>query len=207
MRYLLVEDRTFVHLCIDWNQRFFQSELNNMGVDFGVPPVGGYIKINDNLEFIPLTEDEIPSYDPLYEYLAGPVYTYLADQAKETYTKFEDKIENIRPKLKAIVAAERYRRECLGVVVNVQDIDITVETDRETRNIFVQKYMLMGENDVSAWKFPEGWLNINKAELGYIIFNGATYIQNQFNWEQEMSDQIDAATTIAELKTLMVGVV
>ena len=82
MNYLLVENRqsgnpSILLGPIVWKPRFIQSEIDDLEVDYKVPPAEqGYIKINDNLEIIPVIEATDAGEDPLYEGLAGPFYNY-----------------------------------------------------------------------------------------------------------------------------------
>jgi hypothetical protein len=203
MKYILVEDRKIVHLVTDWRYRFIQRELDDLEIDFIAPPVEvGYIKINNNFEIFPITSSEMPDYDPIFEQLAGPFYEYRVNEVAESYLLNNRSIESIKTSLKEKVAAMRYNKEVAGVKITIQGKEITIETDRDTRNIFVQKYMLMDDNSTSEWKFPEGWLTLTKLELGTIIQVGANYIQSQFDWERNVSDQVDVATNINELRNI-----
>ena len=98
-----------------------------------------------------------------------------------------------------MVAVKRYVKEVAGTKATVQNTEVTVDTSREGRNVFVQKYSLMKTGDTVNWKFPEGWLTLTKIELGTIVTAGQTHIQSFFDWEKDYSDQIDAAQTKQDL--------
>jgi hypothetical protein len=206
MAFLLVEDRQSVLLGpMDWRQRFFQGELDDLEVDYKVPPVlTGYLRINDQLEIFPIVESTVPEHDPQFDQLAGPFWTFDNEEARGIYTRLDLNIDVIKSNLKNIAAAGRYRRENTPTTVTVQGTAVTLDVSRDNRNIFVQKYMMMGDADTVGWKFPETWLTLSKAELGSVIATGAAYIQAQFDWEKSIADSIDAASTADELKAIVI---
>lgn len=202
--YLLVENRQIIHLGpMEWRQRFFQSELNDLEVEFTVPPVEqGYIKINDNFEFIPVVSVEIPEYD-MFEELVGPTWNYDNNQAVGIYTKQQGNISAAKGNMKTIAASKRYEKENAPFTITVQGQSVSVDASRDNRNIFIQKYQLMADTDTVQWKFPEGWLTLTKAELGEVVLAGANHIQAQFDWEKSIIDQIDATDDVPTLKLIL----
>lgn len=204
MDYVLVEDQvSVIQGPGPWKHRFIQSDVDNLDIEYTVSPTepGGYLKIADNLEVYPASI-ETPSFDSLYQELIGPSWTFTNGVARGIYTVKDRDINQIKGHLKNLLAAERYKKEVAGIKLVVQDVEVTLETDRDIRNIFVQKYSLMGDNDTSEWKFPETWLTLTKLDLGIIIATGAAYIQAQFDWEKGFVDQIDSAETIESLKSI-----
>ena len=86
----------------------------------------------------------------------------------------------------------------------MQNVEVTADTNRGDRDIFIQKYLLMNENDVVTWKFPETWLNLTKLELGLIVAAGAAHVQNAFEWEDALVNQIGNCTTLEELDAIVI---
>lgn len=200
MIFILTENRQIVHLYTPWKQRMIQSELNDLEVDFKVPPVEqGYIKLNDNFEIIPVVSEIKPQIDLDFQEYAGPFFTYNETTVDVVYTVQDRSIDGIKQTLKDKLAVIRYTKEIAGTKATVQNNTVTIDTSRDGRNIFVQKYALMGANDTVMWKFPETWLNLTKNDLGQIVTQGAEHIQSQFNWEQSFVAQIDAAQEVATL--------
>ena len=207
MKYILVENKQSVLLGpVFWRHRFIQSELDDLEIEFTVPPTepNSYLNINDNLEIYPVDDPAIPAHDPKYETLAGPFWTFSNNTASGVYTAVQKSIQNIKSEMKQLAADERYKKEVAGAKVTVQGVQITADTSRDGRHLFLQKYSLMGDADTVDWKFPETWVTITKAELGAVIMAGANHIQAQYDWEKTVSDQIDAASTVAELKTIVI---
>lgn len=202
--YLLVENRQIVHLGpIPWRHRFIQSELDDLEVNFTVSPVEqGYIKINDNFEIFPITE-ETGSFDSRWEDPIGPFYTYHNDHATAEWQKQDKPLDQVRQMIKSVVAGLRYGKEMAGIKVTLRDgVEVTADTSRDGRAIFTQVYGTMADDATVDWKFPEGWFTVTKAELGTVIAGGFTYIQEQFVWEKTFGDRADSASTMDELKAI-----
>lgn len=138
----------------------------------------------------------------------GPFWTYedanIDIQATALWEQRDQDINIVKSNLKAKVADLRWKRELKGVTLTIQGTDVWCDTSRGNRDIFLQKYTLMGENDTINWKFPgDIWLNLTKTELGYIVSEGAAYIQTCFDWEASQSAIIDACVDLAELDALV----
>lgn len=207
MQYILVENKEIVHLGpIFWRHRFIQSELEDHEIDFVVPPVepNKYLKISDSFEIFPIELITQPSYDPLYEQLVGPYWSFDNNVAIGTYTVTSRDINTIKFDLKSLAASERYNKEVAGTKTIIQGQEVSVDTSRDGRNIFVQKYMMMGDAETVQWKFPECWLTLTKSELGEVVAAGAACVESQFVWEQGIVNQIEAATTTDELKAIII---
>jgi hypothetical protein len=202
--YLLVENQTTVLLGpTQWRPRYFQSELTDLEVEYALPLTEpGYIKINDMLELFPLGTSNAVSFDPIYQAPVGPYYTYVNNEAHENYTYRDVSIAESQSKLVPIVTAERYRREHLTTTATVQSTVVTLDTSRDTRNAFIQKFLLMGVDEIATWKFPEGWITLTKADVETCIKEISTYVQTQFDWENSVISSINSATTQAELKSI-----
>jgi hypothetical protein len=211
MAYLLVENRTTVLLgpMGSWKPRFIQAELDELEIDYKVSPAepeNGYLKIPDtNLEIMTLISLDYPPCDSIYQYYAGPFYTYNNDNTVSgTHEVFDvTNLDLIRPSLKNIVANNRYTVEIAGTKATVQDTVVTLDTSRDGRNVFIQKFLLMKPGETVEWKFPECWLTLTYEDLGLIVQTGANHIQSQFVWEAATVAQIDAASTVEELKAIV----
>lgn len=203
--YLLVENRKVIYLDMIWRPRMFQNELQDLGLMTDVlftETEPGYLKINDSFEIIPVTEVTSPEYDPRYERLSGPHVSYGDTFAEKVFIKEPNPIDNIKTELKSKISSERYNKEIVGFKHTIQGIEVTVDTSREIRNIFIQKLLIMDENEVANWKFNEAWVPITKHDLKELVSKGASYIQAQFDWEKDAVNKIDAAESIDELKSL-----
>lgn len=206
MQYLLTENKQTVLGPIFWRHRFIQSELDDLEINFTVPPIepNSYLKITNSLEIFPIESISQPLYDPTYEQLSGPTWTFTNNVANGSYTVVQKDLSIVKSELKNLAASERYKKEIAGVDTIVQGQNVHVDTSRDGRNIFIQKYFMMADTDTVQWKFPSTWLTLTKADLGLVVAAGATHIESQFVWEQGIVNQIETATTVNELEAIVI---
>jgi len=145
--------------------------------------------------------------NPKINRLEGPLWTYDDDnpevQATAAWVKADKSMDQVKAELKSVVANLRWQKENKGVTLTIQNTEVWCDTSRGNRDVFLQKYSLMGDADTINWKFPgDIWLTLTKPELGYIVFSGATYIQSCFDWEAAQGVIIDGCTTLEELDSL-----
>lgn len=202
MDYVMVENKKTVLVGpMPWRHRFFQRELIDLDIDYVVSPLEpfSYVKITDSIEIFPVVEILNSEFDPVFEHVSGPYWVFENESARGHFIKHYNDITVIKQSLKSQLAAERYRREILGVASVIQDRVVTITTDRQSRNIMNQHYMLMTEDQVVQWKFPEMWVALTKNSLATAIQGCNQYVQTQFDWEKSLSDSIDIAQTVEEL--------
>lgn len=138
----------------------------------------------------------------------GPFWVYddanTEIQAVATWEQRDRDINEVKANLKNEVAFLRWKKEDKGVTLTIQNTTVWCDTSRGNRDIFLQKYTIMPDNTTINWKFPNNiWLELTKAELGYIVSEGANYIQTCFDWEATKAAEIDNCTTLAELDALV----
>jgi len=186
----------------NWNKAFFEFILKRKKIDFEFIPRAP----TDELPFV-INQDtmiypaEIVKEDlnPLIQYHQGPSWEIKEDVAIANYQVVETKLEFAKNNFKQLLAEARYKKETESTTATIQDTQVTLDTSRDGRNIFIQKYILMGDDDTVNWKFPEGWLLLTKPDLGDIITVGAAHIQAAFDWEKQIADQIDSEQTVWDL--------
>jgi hypothetical protein len=206
--YVLEHNNQVINGPRQWNYHSFESSLeDDLDIIQKLPArkEDNFIIEIDSNTHIYKAELISPEYDPKFEYLHGPFWDFTTGIAVGTYTKETYDTNTIKGKLKEIVTANRYTKEISGVKTTVQGLEVSIDTSRDGRNIFVQKYVLMQDTDVAEWKFPEGWLTLTKSELGQIVSVGASYIQSQFDWEKNKMIEIDGLQTVEELKLVDLG--
>lgn len=191
---------------MDWNRAIFQGSLERKGVISALPRVAPDelpLIINEDAKIMRATESR-PEINPLVEYHYGPIWDTTGDVAVANYEVHDTIIDFARNNFKTLAAEERWKKEEAGTKINIRGTEVSLDTSREGRNVFIQKYSLMNENDTVNWKFPEGWLTLTKAELGLIVSTGAAYIQGCFDWEKGVNDEIDVAATKTELLAITI---
>lgn len=191
----------------DWNRPMFEGALQKLKLQTLLPrrdPQELPIVIDEDT-YITNASITIPPHNERIETYHGPYWNFEnMDLAVGTYEIKYKTLGSIRELLRNEAAAERYRKEVAGTKTTIQDLEVTLDTSRDGRNIFLQKYTLMGENDVVNWKFPEGWLTLTKTELGQAVLVGATHIQSAFDWEKAKVEEIEAAETVEELDAIVI---
>ncbi len=143
-----------------------------------------------------------PSLNPKTQQHNGPTWSFTESLATATYTVGDKDIGQVKQALIDQVAANRYTKEVAGTTTTIQSTLVTVDTMRGARDVFVQKYLLMGEGDTVMWKFPEGWLLLTKADLGTVVNAGVQHVEQMFVWEALKIQEINAATTLSTLDSI-----
>lgn len=143
----------------------------------------------------------IPNIDNRFERLDGPFWEFTENLGTATYVAAPKNLDLIKGEMKAIAARKRYEKEVAGFKMTINDQEVTIETGRDDRNVFVQALLLMPDDGQRIWKFPKEniWVSLNKAQIGSIVSTGAIYIQDQFNWEEDVCMRIDACDNTDDL--------
>ena len=156
--------------------------------------------IDENLSLYPV---EIAYQPPcsIFEQLSGPFFTFSDTMAYGRYVTVPKEIDNVKRELKATIASDRYNWEVEGIVVELNGQSLPIPTNREERNIFFQAALL--SVGTRSWKFgTDTWVDVTPEDLQYLVGAVVTHVQTCFNWENALLEQINAATTIDELKQL-----
>jgi hypothetical protein len=191
----------------DWNRPMFEGALQKLKLETLLPRRDPQELpfIIDEDTYITNAATVIPPHDEVIETYHGPYWNFEnKNLAVGTYEIKERPLGSIKEILINQAAAERYRKEVSGAKITIQGLEVSLDTSRDGRNIFLQKYTLMSDTDTVNWKFPEGWLTLTKAELGAVVFAGASHIQSTFDWEKEKVEEIEAATDAATLKAITI---
>jgi hypothetical protein len=199
--YAVIYDNKVVVGPINWNRGMFQGALERKGIQYPLSrtaPNNLPLTIDEHAKIMRVEEIR-PQMNPLVEFYYGPLWDITEEAAIANYEVHDSPIESMRYNLKQLAAQARYSKEVLGTTVTIQDKTVTIDTNRGARDIFVQKYLLMTESVTVNWKFPETWLTLTKSDLGLCVTAANQYIQQCFDWELNISEQIDQAQNKQEL--------
>lgn len=202
--FLLVHKNRVIVGPMSWHYGMFSHGLERIESTAFIPrsePQTLPLILDENTKIVKCREI-IPSYNKKIQYIHGPFWNFDEPIAIGTYEIKDTPIELVKNTLIEELAAERYKKEIAGCKVNIQSTEVTVDTNRGSRDIFIQKYLLMGDNDTVQWKFPEGWLTLSKTDLGAIVSAGVTHVQTAFNWEKTKLDLINNSTSSLELDSI-----
>jgi hypothetical protein len=199
--YAVIYDNKVVVGPMNWNRGMFQGALERKGIQYPLSrtaPNNLPLTIDEHAKIMRVEEIR-PQMNPLVEFYYGPLWDITEEAAIANYEVHDSPIESMRYNLKQLAAQARYSKEVLGTTVTIQDKTVTIDTNRGARDIFVQKYLLMTESVTVNWKFPETWLTLTKSDLGLCVTAANQYIQQCFDWELNISEQIDQAQNKQEL--------
>lgn len=202
MFYLITKNSQILLGPVAWNPGYFSNmlKLRDIVADFPLIEPNGYLETN-GLQIYPVMEMLEPAHNSLYEELAGPYWEFKSNSVSGFYKVRTRPIHTTKRALYEKVASVRYTKEVQGVKVTVAGIDVTCDTSREGKLPFITAYMTTSTDTIS-WKFPEAILDITRTDLENIVTAISQHVQTQFNWEKTILEQIDAATTVEELRSI-----
>lgn len=206
MAFVIIHKNRVIAGPLPWSQKYFTTVLKiRHKIDSNIPGIEPEVfpyVINEDTVIRKAVENR-PELNEMIHYHYGPLWDFSKDTVVANYEVKEVSIETARDNFKTLLAAQRYKKEIVGAKITLREKELSLDTSREGRNVFIQKFLLMSDTETVNWKFPECWFNLTKDELGQIVFAGASHIQSAFDWEKEIAEKIDAAQTIEELLNLI----
>ena len=210
VKYVLVQNNQILLGPFNWIKTRFESVIQeDFEIDVVLPsdmPSDIPYLVNQDLNLWIYTArpgEDIP-YNPRIEVHNGPFWTFNDKYAEYHYEPILMDLEIAKKFLIEKVAAERYKKEIKGIKETIQNTEITIDTTREGRAIFIQKYSIMQDTETVNWKFPESWLTINKSEFLQIITSFTNYIQQCFDWEKQLVNQINSCNSHTDLLPIVI---
>jgi hypothetical protein len=189
----------------------FEGALEKLNIPALLPrtdPEETPLEIQGLTTYVSGCQTVIPDHNNRTQTYYGPFWDFSDPRmAIGTYAIKTKELNDIRNGMRAEASSNRYVYEISGTKCTLQGLEVTIDTSRPGRDIFVQKFSIMSDAETVNWKFPEGWLTISKAELGTCIAAGAAHIQGAFDWEKNKNDEITAASTVDELAAIDLNVV
>lgn len=156
--------------------------------------------INETTSILPV-ELNYNTIDSDIEQPAGPIWLFTNEKAIGTYEAVPKPIDAVKNELKAIVAKQRYEKEVSGLEINGSKI----LTDRESQAQLNGAYVSLKNNLVTSidWKASNGsWVVLTLTEVEPLATAVSMHVQNCFTEEKIKCEEIDAVTTLAELKVI-----
>lgn len=186
---------------------------NNLGVDFAIPSrvilengdiveaVSPYISFNDGsmvverwIESNPTTEIDVK---------VGETIEFRDDKIVVVYNYDLPDIESLKEHIKSKVATKRWQQEIVGLTIN----DISYATDRESQTKYTAVAVAISQANPATWSINwktngGAFITLNAEEMSVIINDILQYIQDCFNKEYELQQQIDECTTIEQIMAI-----
>ena len=100
------------------------------------------------------------------------------------------------------LSVERYIYEISGITLN----GIQIQTDRTTQATVSAAFISLSQGLATSidWKTGSGqWIAIGLPEITAIAQAVVSHVQNAFSLEKTLSDQVNAATTIEEVESII----
>lgn len=207
MLYTLIRSNQIVTGPREWSPRYFEYFLKTeCGIDATVAetPVDSALMFDASTGIFPTYFDDTPVVDEKFEQLAGPKFYFdeFGNHHAQYYALEYDKPVIVQ-NLKSQVAQSRWIWETQPIIRTVQGRQLTLYTDREARTTYIQAFTTADDSYVATWKFPQGFVTLNKQDLQLIITEINTHVQNCFNWEANKNAEIDSKSTVAELRDII----
>ena len=206
--FVIVYDNQVVLGPMRWNKYRFENFLvEEYEVTATLPQTNEpetMVTVNDNCVIYPVQGSPDPIFNPVIEMLHGPFWDFSNNVATSSFQVQPLPIDAVKNMLKATTATERYRKEILGTTATIQGTIVSIATDRDSRNIVNNTYLIAGDADTIQWKFPEAWLTLTKSDLGLVVSTINSYVQEQFAWESAKVAEIDACQTSMELANVVI---
>ena len=193
---------------VNWNSKFFSSVIqSDLDLDYR-PEIKDSDKYKVPFDILPnvrIREVTViqPEYNPKTQFLNGPYWTYTENDATASYNVEYKNLDLVKSELKQEIAGIRYDKEISGTKITLNNKEISLTTNRSDRDLYVQKYIVMGDSDTVDWKFPEGWMTLTKSEMSDIVNAVNNHVQDAFLWELTKSTEIDNAITHEEALEIM----
>lgn len=204
--YVLVSDNFVLNGPRSWSPGSFGRTLReDLNINYLLPSNksdGEPIFITETVKILPVIFDDPPQHNSKIEYLHGPFWDLSGNVAIGSYTVERNHIDSVKSAFKQIVTSNRYTKEVSGITCTVQNTLVSVNTSREARGNYIQRYLMMGDNDTLDWKFADVWLNVTKNDMATITQAISDHIQQQFDWEANKHIEIDLASTHEELDAI-----
>ncbi len=109
-------------------------------------------------------------------------------------------IEKLKQMKLAEIADKRWRAETSGITV----AGVEIATDRENQALLMGAVLAAQDNPeyVINWKAKNGWVVLDAATILAVADAVRTHVQACFDREKLLQEQIEAATTVAELEAV-----
>jgi hypothetical protein len=206
--FVIVQDNQVVLGPMRWNKYRFENFLaEEYEVTATLPQSNDpetMFTVNDSCVIYPVQGSPDPIYNPVIEMLHGPFWDFSNDLATSSYQVQPIGITAVKNMLIERTVAERYRREIAGISVTIQGTDVSVETDRDTRNILYHTYLITTDTNTVQWKFPNSWMTLTRSDLESVVVAINNYIQEQFAWESAKVAEINACETLDSLSVVTI---
>lgn len=195
--YVVINNNKVVLGILPWNPKYFSTVLKSRHkVTSTLPKTEPdstefpYV-IDENTVIKCAEENRSHEINPMVEYYYGPQWEFVDDKVIANYEVKTQDLDSAKGNYRQKAAMLRYEKELSGTIVTIDGVEHAIETSREARAKYVEKYVMMGDDPIS-WKFQDSWQTITKQNMFEIIQAIETYVQSTFDEELALVEQINA---------------
>lgn len=205
--YALVDGNQLLLGPIGFNYRLINSvleeelEIGNRvsSLDYRRVP----FNITETVRIIPARTEEPFEFDSFCHIKTGPSVGVYENEVVFTYGKQEKLLSQVKEEYKSLVSPVRKRKENENITLTLNDTEIITSLSRDNRTSLTTK--LISSDGPYNFKFSgDNWVSVTKEDLQYIITKIDEKVQELFDWELEKKNEIDACTTIEEIRNVVI---
>lgn len=199
--FVITHNNTVIFGPKNWNKNLFEEViLEDTNTIVCLPPMFSEVySVTDSIKIYPVKFLTDPHYDQRIERLDGPFWNFKDDHVERYYNVAPLELETAKSCLKNQVSAIRYRKETSGIQHLIRNHTVSIDTSREGRRVYFESLLEMQDDEIKAWKFAEGWINISKEELKDLVLAIKKHIQVVFDWEYEKHSEIDSIQNLQDI--------
>lgn len=205
MEIALVHDNSLILGPMGLNVRMINGELEDLELEDRISPQSfGSLPIHfsDGLTHLLPLEKDIPPHDSKYHNVGNFTWEIIKENdipvvVKLTYSISDKTLEEVKELRKKEVSPIRKQRENTLIKLDVNNVSIDIETSREERILLASK--LSSFSGSCNYKFKNTWVEVTPEDIGYIISQIDSVVQQAYDWELSKLNEIDACETIDQV--------
>lgn len=189
---------------IPWNNKYIMDVMRSRYSELieipSIEPAESEfpLVVNQDITIYPAEEDRPGSINPLIEFYQGPTWELVGNKVIAHYEVLPLDLNSMKQNYKAKAAFLRYKKEIVGTKINLDGIEYTIETNRESRSKYIERLTSMGDSSIN-FKFQEGWVSLTKENMQSVVAAIESHVQTCFSEEYALNVTIDAAQTAEDL--------
>lgn len=204
--FVIVHNNSVIWGPKDWNKRGFEEViLEDCEVVCQLPTRNDGaipITVDNDIVILHVVALENPPLNQKTQRYDGPFWNFYEDRAEMYYTVADLPVDVVKSFLIDNIASNRNKVENGSISITINTNTVSVSADRTARHVYTTTAMTMNDVDTVEWKFPEGWLTLQKTDVMKIITDINKHVSDCFVWENQKIAEINAATTLEELNAI-----
>lgn len=213
-RYVLVHKGEVVHGPVHWHSDIMNRYLERIGktpfLPFdilarrqGLVPINQPTVVDEDTAFYKVDMQNEQPEESMFTDNGHIIWDFSTGIAIGTYVAIDKPLEEAKNNLRGYVDQKRNEKEFEGTTVTIGEETFKILAGPLSRLLLVEKLSVMQDNDTCVWKFKENkWKEVSKEDIIVMLNTVDSYVQSLINWEYSIAQQIDAATSVDDLKEI-----